>query len=71
VNGITKLYITNLPEDVTETITMLFGKNKSLPNYVELFQQDDYLKAAVRAGIQDHYPGFTAVIADQNTFCQW
>ena len=52
--------ITNLPVDITATITLLFGKNKSLPNYSELFQQDDFLNAALKAGIQDHYPGFSS-----------
>ena len=42
------------------TIVVEFGKNKSLPWYQELFNQDDKMKVAMLAGIRDKYPEFSS-----------
>lgn len=41
------------------TIQVHLGKNKTPPDYHELFKLDEKLNAALRAGIKENYPEFT------------
>lgn len=41
------------------TIKVVFGRNKSLPDFQQLFRRDEKLNAALSAGIQEKYPAFT------------
>lgn len=52
---------TDEPQDHVPYTTMkvLFGRNKSLPDFQELFRRDEKLNAALSAGIQENYPDFT------------
>ena len=41
------------------TMKVRFGRNKTLPNFPQLFGRDDKLKAAMSNGIKESYPEFS------------